>query len=171
MLEITSNLRTAFDSARAQIEDTPILGYAILTDDTGIMFTPVVGTDRGQYQNVPADDIKFLPTYWDVPTHAELAGSGLGVLNQLYEQCSDFDNDDHWHEQFRSRAYLLLVSCLEQLVAEGYFSSDAPEPFVAVWVVDSDVPNTRARSWAKRLNSPTMYHQFVSWLDKAGVQG
>lgn len=166
MREIATTLRIAFDSAKSKSEGAIILGFAVLTNDDATMFVPVVGAKSGERSEIPEDDLQFLPTYWDVTAPGSQMEIGHKILNELYEECNDYDNDENWHEQFRSRAYSILVNALDLLRSDQYFSPLSPEPFVTVWVVDSDLPNIRGRSWARRLNSRFLYQRFVTWLDE-----
>jgi hypothetical protein len=164
--EVANCLRSGFDHSKRQVTDAAILGFGVLTDDTGIMFTPVMGVDRGQYAHLSPEDVQFLPTYWDMGVPDALVAQGSRCLLDLYESCSD-DNDAEWHEQFRSRVYQLLVRSLESLRADGCFERPGLEPpFVIAWVVDSEVPGIRARSWSKRLNPAEMHQKFVDWMDR-----
>ncbi|MEY2863456.1 MAG: hypothetical protein RLY58_1163 [Pseudomonadota bacterium] len=162
--EIEAILREAFSTVTNARFITAV-GYGVLTNDTGTMFVPVIGFPSEKSDSVSYSDFQFdaISWLWGAPEPAATRGSSL--LNSLYEHCEDDDNDSNWHQEFQSRSYHILVRALEQLRKEGFFPSKN-EAFVTVWVVDSDKPNIRGRSWAKRLNPTNKYLEFVAWLDR-----
>ncbi|MET0334162.1 MAG: DUF4303 domain-containing protein [Rhizobacter sp.] len=166
---ITGALRNAFDTIRAQTGETEVVGYGVITNDDGRAFTPVAASQSEQVNGnwKSADDFRFNPENWDLRAPQEMAMPVYSALASLEADCTDDDNDEHWHEAFRSRAYQLFVRAMEGLVAAGYFDSSAASraAFRMVWVVDSDIPDLRGRSWCKRLNDNETYRRFTAWLN------
>ncbi len=164
-------LREAFHHCREVAGNAPAFGYAILTNDDGNMFVPVLGADRGTFTNIDPKDLRFDPSNWDIGAPKNVIAEGSTLLNALSDQCEDWDNDEHWHKEFRARSYLLLVRCLEQLLQEGFFGPQSKtQPFVIVWGVNSTLPNISGRAWCKRLNPPSTYKQFLRWIERKYAQ-
>ena len=157
--QLVGYLQQAFEHARKSAGDGLIVGCGVLTDETGTMFTPVAGVASG-------GDKDLDPTCWGLEIPYEAVKGGSQILSNFYEECCDYDNDGNWHEEFRTRVYHVLIRSLEQLKSEGFFASFRTDPFLLVWVVDSDIPNIRGRAWVKRLNPPAAHQKYIAWLDR-----
>ena len=157
--KLVNALKVSMDFALNNSAQDSLTGFGILTDETGIMFVPVA-----TYSDTLNFDLTGSDWNTELPSHAIEVGSTL--LNQLYDESSDEENDDNWHEQFRSRAYLILVRCLEILRHQKEYAPFIDKVFMNVWVVDSNLPNIRGRAWGKRLNSSQTYSKLVDWLDQ-----
>lgn len=142
-----------------------ILGFSICSDDTGITFSPRVATKSGMAkfkEYGKNNDFLYDPDNWDSEENTSKLDDLHSLINELYEECEDYDNDENWHTEYRNRIYQLAVRTMEKLKIKGLFSSDF---YLNVWVSDSDIPSTKATSWSKRLNSPETHLSFVEWLD------
>ena len=164
--QLQADLQVAFDAACKQIPHDAIVGFGILSNDTGTMFLPVIASLQDQAESTSRDDFLFDPCNWLQNVSRDIIERYVQLFNTLYEECDDEESDDHWHEEFRSRVYQILVRSLEHLKRNRYFDFLAQEPFLIVWVVDSVLPNVRGRAWSKRLNSPQMHRKFIAWLDR-----
>lgn len=154
--------RASFDACKAK--SNSIVGFAIVSDDSAVTFSPIAATSEGEeaYSDGSKDDFFFNPENWDLQENLDAFDDTSCPIEKLYEFCDDEENDDNWHEEYRSRIYQIAVRTLETLKIEGYFSDDV---YLNIWVVDSYVPFSRAKSWSKRLNNEELHCRFVEWLD------
>ena len=84
--------------------------------------------------------------------------------DDLYGDNNDEENDEYWHERFRDRFFLLLVSALEAFRSETDFEGE--QPFLTAWIVDSATFETHGKSWARRLNDSVVYDQYMKWREE-----
>jgi len=165
--EIITSVEAEFDACRKEYGINNLVGYAICLDDTGIMFSPIANLQEHISITSETDKLNAIynPENWKVQS-APIKGCSIGEkINEMYEWCEDYDNDENWHEEFRSRVYQLSVRTLEGLMKKGYFEMSDNHPFVTVWVIDSEVPFARATSWVKRLNNKPTQIKFANWLE------
>jgi len=166
--DITNAVRGSFDACRDRVGATEILGYAICSDDTAITCSPVVASQKGllTYAHETADDFRFNPDEWTVQEGLEHVQAVGDVIYSLYEESEDYENNDDWHKEYRTRIYDLFVQALERLDAAAYFGTgrERDNIFVMAWVSDSNTPRERGAEWSRRLNRPAMHKAFMNWL-------
>lgn len=162
--QLVASARHSFDLIKQRSANAEIIAYGILSDDSASSFTPIAATSDGLASFSPdsQDDFRFNPENWDLGGDYDDLSSNYGFLDSFEATCEDYENDDHWHEEYRSRVYQLAVRTLERLKSDHYFSDDT---YLMVWVTDSTVPLYRATAWSKRLNNSDTHRLFVEWLD------
>jgi hypothetical protein len=175
LANVTACARTSFDLCVQSASGARVVGFAISTDESCSTFLPAIATAHELEQRPPLarNDFLFNPDEWRIGAPPEATQPVGKQLNELYQQCSDEENDENWHGEFRIRVLQVFVWALERLKDEGYFnpSSQDDDRFLMVWISDSVTPDRRGRAWSKRLNAPALHQEFVSWLDSrhAGV--
>ncbi len=173
--DITNAVRPSFDECRTQVGASQILGYAICTDDTAITCSPIVASRRGLalYSLGNPDDFRFNPEQWDVQQEVDELRTVNNAIYSLYAQSEDYENNDNWHQEYRTSIFELFVQALLRLDANEYFGIGRirDETFLMAWVVDSKTSKEQGRDWSQRLNRPAMHGAFVNWLAKTEYWG
>ena len=168
LIDITTAVRRSFDACRERVGADQILGYAICSDDTAITCSPIAASKIGldSFSRGDSNDFRFNPDQWDVQQDVPELQTVNDTIYSLYQQSEDYENNDNWHQEYRSRIYELHVQALERLDAARYFGigQNRDNVFLMAWVVDSLVPKQRSAEWSKRLNRPSMHDAFVEWL-------
>ena len=143
------------DKCRSLIAGEELTGYGLVFDESFISIR-AAGTAR------PVANEYFDLDNWELgPDISEMIDGNF--LNELYEQCQDYDNDDYWHEEYQARVYLSAVTVLENLKSQEISSKDCV--YLNVWVSDSDFNIKKGKPTVKRLNNRSKYEGFVTFLD------
>jgi len=155
-----TSLRDAQETAENQ--NCRVAGFALVSDDSACSFAPYAAIDS---ESQPGTDPSFLfnPDNWNWSRDTAEAPEG-DIVEDFYKAFEDYDNDEHWHERYRERFYLILVAVLEALRSK--IGSGESSPFMTVWIVDSSTFRTRAKAWTRRLNDTETYSEYVKWHDK-----
>jgi hypothetical protein len=90
-------------------------------------------------------------------------------FKRRYDALFETDSARYWPlwEQYRMGVFETLVSAMQAVAAAGGFGDRAARDrlFVYFDITDSGVPPATFREWARRLNTPTMYGEFLKGQD------
>lgn len=136
-----------------------IYGYSLYTCDDATSVGPVVNREC-DFQKEKNDSLYSYYRYgaqewnlWDDYGFYDTVNTELRKLVEEYDdEIIDFQN-------LRQEIFTIFLSVLEALKREGTFKDMSKEPYLAVWVSDSDA-DIMSKS-VKVLNSEILYNDYV----------